>query len=361
MASAAVAATAEKLNDLSLNLRGSDSAPSSPEGPSSNRPVWPETKYEPYVEVEVKDAGHRADPSLKNLLGAVSKRIDLTPHIGTELHGIQLSQLTDAQKDELALLTAQRGVVFFRDQDIDLHQQLDLGRHYGPLHIHPTSGHPEGLPEVHVVHTGDIEYNGGPRISQRDTWHSDVTYELQPPGTTTLKINELPEVGGDTLWVSGYALYDRLSEPLKKLFEGLQAEHSGFEQAEASRKRGREPRRAPVKNIHPIVRVHPVTGWKSIFVNPIFTRSIVGVSKAESTALLQILYDHIAFSQDLQVRFKWQKNSVAVWDNRISIHNAIFDYLPALRHGARVTPRAEKPYYDPNGKSRAEELGLKYF
>ncbi|KAJ3028405.1 hypothetical protein HDV00_010398 [Rhizophlyctis rosea] len=349
MSAAAVESATQQVADLSLNLRGSDSPPGSPKTenlpPSSERPTWPDTKYEPLKEFEITDVGHRADSSLKNLLGAATKRIDLTPHIGTELHGIQLNKLTDQQKDE-----------------INLEEQLALGRHYGPLHIHPTSGHPEGLPEVHVVHTGDLEYiSRAGRLSQKDTWHSDVTYELQPPGLTTLKINELPEVGGDTLWVSGYALYDRLAEPLKKLFEGLQAEHSGFEQAEGSRRRGREPRRAPVKNIHPIVRVHPVTGWKSIFVNPIFTRSIVGLSKHESDSLLQLLYDQIAFSQDLQVRFKWQKNSVAVWDNRISIHNAIFDYVPALRHGARVTPQAEKPYYDPNGKSRAEDLGLKHF
>ncbi|KAJ3047746.1 hypothetical protein HK097_011247 [Rhizophlyctis rosea] len=362
MSAAAVQSATAQQNDLALNLRGSDSPPGSPKPveEASARPTWPDTKYPPLEPHDFRDVGARADPSLKNLLGAGTKRTDLTPHIGTELEGVQLSQLTDAQKDELALLTAQRGVVFFRDQDITVHQQLDLGRHYGRLHIHPTSGHPEGLPEVHVVHTKDIEYRkeGQPRQSQRDTWHSDVTYELQPPGLTTLKINKLPPVGGDTLWASGYALYDTLSPQLQKLFEGLEAEHSGFEQAEGSRRQGREPRRAPVKHIHPIVRVHPVTGWKSIFVNPGFTRSIVGVSKAESNALLKLLFDHIAESQDLQVRFKWSKNSVAVWDNRITIHNAIFDYLPALRHGARVTPQAERPYFDANGKSRAEDLKL---
>ncbi|KAI9283274.1 hypothetical protein BY458DRAFT_486112 [Sporodiniella umbellata] len=330
--------------------------------------VHPNKEYPEIGEFEHHDPGHRADPNKASLLKGATKVFDVTPHIGTEIHGVQLSQLTSQQKDDLALLVAERGVVFFRDQDIDVYQGREFGKHFGPLHIHNTFGHPEGLPEVHVVYydpetSRKYKQSLGLDITTRsaaETWHTDVSYEPQTPSVTFLKIDTLPSTGGDTLWSSGYTAYDRLSPAFQKFLEGLQAVHSGQKQVDRAKKGGFNPRRQNWESIHPVVRTHPVTGWKSLYVQPGFTQHIVGFPKKESDAILNFLYDHIVGGVDFQVRFKWEENSVAVWDNRITTHNPIFDYVDdSKRHGWRITPLAERPYFDPNSKSRRHDLAEK--
>ncbi|CAO3685042.1 unnamed protein product [Umbelopsis vinacea] len=318
--------------------------------------IFPTTKYPDYEPFEHTDPGHKADPEKKSLLEPATSVRELTPHIGTEIRGVQLHELNDQQKNDLALLVAERGVVFFRKQEIDVYQGRELGKHFGPLHIHQNFGHPEGLPEVHVIHfdeTSDVSFLKN--FSHQDGWHSDVTYEKNPAGLTFLKIDTLPSVGGDTLWASGYAAYDKLSPAFQKFIEGLEAVHSGLDQSNAAARAGHTVRRTPIETVHPVVRTHPVTGWKSLFVQPGFTRRIVGVSKRESEAILNFLYAHIAGGLDFQVRLKWEEDTVAVWDNRVTFHNAVFDYLDVgLRHGWRITPQGEVPYFDPNSKSKAE-------
>lgn len=191
-----------------------------------------------------------------------------------------------------------------------------------------------------------------------DLWHSDVSYELQPPSTTSLKLLTGPETGGDTLWSSGYALYSSLSPGLQVYLEGLSALHSAVAQADGARAAGIPVRREPIETVHPVIRVHPATGWKSVYVNPGgthspstpfprstyrltrsmkpdlwvartriisiphgigFTRCILGVPKAESDAMLAFLFAQISQNHDFQVRFKWQLNDVAIWDNRVSV------------------------------------------
>lgn len=140
-----------------------------------------------------------------------------------------------------------------------------------------------------------------------------MSYERQPPGLTLLKVDLLPPVGGDTLWASGYAAYDRLSPAWKKFVEGLYAVHSGAEQVEEAHRAGHVSRRKTYKSIHPVVRTHPVTGWKALYVQPGFTRHIVGMTKRESKAVLDFLFNHIEAGHDFQVRFKWTEDTVAVW------------------------------------------------
>lgn len=177
---------------------------------------------------------------------------------------------------------------------------------------------------------------------------------------TLLKIDTLPYSGGDTLWSSGYTAYDRLSPAFQKFLEGLQAVHSGQGQVDEANRAGHTVRRDHWTAVHPVVRTHPVTGWKSLFVQHGFTKSIVGLPKRESDAILNFLFDHIAGGADFQVRFKWEENSVAVWDNRVTNHNAIFDYIHfGRRHGWRITPLGEKPYFDPKSKSRKQDLAEK--
>ncbi|KAI0300798.1 alpha-ketoglutarate-dependent sulfonate dioxygenase [Russula brevipes] len=309
------------------------------------KPSLPDISWEPLKEVKVVDRGLEADPEKKNLLSVASKVVTLTPAIGTELHGIDLRQLSDAQKDELSLLVAERGVVFFRNQGINIHEQLDLARHWGPLHKHATTPIPRepGLEEAHVVYNDSSKRPDPTAFSRLELWHSDVSYELQPPSTTSLKLIAGPATGGDTLWSSGYALYSSLSPGLQIYLEGLSALHSAVAQADGARAAGIPVRREPIETVHPVIRVHPVTGWKSVYVNPGFTRRIVGVPKAESDAMLAFLYAQMSENPDFQVRFKWEPNDIAIWDNRVVTHSAIFDFWPATRHALRATPHGERP------------------
>jgi len=315
------------------------------------------TTYPPTEPFEIVDRGLKADKVKPHLLDAKDlsvKSRKLTPRIGTEITGLQLSKLTDDQKNELALLVAERGVVVFRDQDfkdIGVEKQKEFGQYFGPLHIHPVGSHVEGAIEFHNIYVGaDNLYRTQQKSHKLSTigYHSDVSYEHQPPGITLLTILAVPTTGGDTAWVSQVAAYERLSQPIQQLLEGLRAEHSGFPQAENARRDGRFVRREPVKSEHPIVRVHPVTGEKALFVNPGFTKRIIGLKDEESDALLQLLFKHIAQSQDVQVRVKWEEGTVSLWDNRVTAHTAISDYDvhnqdEGLRHGFRITVSGERP------------------
>jgi sulfonate dioxygenase len=317
-------------------------------------PHWGDEKYPPLEPFEHHDHGLDADPKFPDLLPAGTIINDLTPTIGTEVTGIQLSTLSDAGKDQLARFVAQRKVVAFRDQDfadLPIAQALDYGRYFGRLHIHPTSGSPEGYPEAHLVHRGAGDKTAEAFYRTRTSsvaWHSDVSYELQPPGTTFLYILDVPDAGGDTLFSSQVEAYNRLSPAFQERLHGLKAMHSGIEQVEASRNKGGAVRREPVRSVHPIVRTHPVTGEKALYVNPQFTRSIVGYKQEESDALLKFLYDHIAYGADFQARVKWAEKTVVVWDNRVTSHSALVDWKDgARRHLARITPQAEPPTETP--------------
>ncbi|RKU39820.1 hypothetical protein DL546_000582 [Coniochaeta pulveracea] len=319
-------------------------------------PTWnPDQKYPPLTPFEHYEHGKDADPSFRDLLPqGVAKTTELTPTIGTEVRGVQLSQLTDAGKDQLALYVAQRKVVAFRDQDLadlPIDQALKWGGYFGRHHIHPTSGSPEGFPEIHLVHRGADDTFAKEFFATRTTsvaHHSDVSYEAQPPGTTFLILLEGPTSGGDTLFTDTVEAYNRLSPLFQERLHGLKATHSGIEQVNAAVARGSIKRREPVVNEHPIVRTHPATGEKALYVNPQFTRDIVGLKKEESDALLKFLYDHLAYSSDLQARVKWEPGTVVVWDNRVALHSALVDWKDGQRrHLARITPQAERPYETP--------------
>ncbi|KAI1268198.1 TauD-domain-containing protein [Xylariaceae sp. FL1019] len=341
-------------------------------------PVYDEETEYPSTELfNFVDRGLAADKTKPRLLNDSNIKITrLTPRIGTEISGLQLSQLTSEQKDELALLIAERGVVVFRGQDfkdIGIEKQKEFGQYFGRLHVHvsihscikakydrarlteelmqPVGAHVDGAIEFHNIYLGpDNLYRAQFKSNSVTTtgYHSDVSYEHQPPGITLLTLLSVPETGGDTAWVSQVAAYERLSDPIKQLLGGLRAEHSGFPQAENARRDGKFVRRAPVKTDHPIVRVHPATGEKALYVNPGFTKRIVGLKKEESDALLQLLFQHISQSQDIQVRVKWDDQTVSLWDNRVTAHTAISDYdvreeAEGLRHGFRITTLAERP------------------
>ncbi|KAL1967288.1 hypothetical protein VTN77DRAFT_3334 [Rasamsonia byssochlamydoides] len=306
------------------------------------------------------DAGTRADPQKKALLGAAKQVIHLTAHIGTEIVGLQLKDLTDQQRDELALLIAERSVVFFRDQDLSPQQQRELGEYYGEVEVHPQAAQVPGVPGVTVIwpalqaterHASFRNPGGASR------WHWDLVHERQPAGITHLHNDTVPAVGGDTIWASGYAAYEKLSPAFRKIIDGRTAI---YRSAHAYLDRD-DPAAGPkyIEREHPLVRVHPVTGWKALWVNRAMTVRIVGFDKDESDLILGYLCDVYEKNVDIQMRFRWTAGTSALWDNRITIHNASWDYEGhEPRHGTRVTSLAEKPFFDPNAPTRRQALGL---
>ncbi|PFH50768.1 hypothetical protein AMATHDRAFT_75349 [Amanita thiersii Skay4041] len=318
-------------------------------------PYFSQDRYPPLTPFEHIDPGHRA-LLLENpraFLDKASRVIELTPSFGTEVFGVNLAELDNSGRDQVALEVARRGVMVFHDQQDFFDRGPDFyrewGSYFGRLHIHPTSGHPKGYPDVHLVYRdAKTTYNYERDETITTTlWHSDISYELQPPGLTTFFLLALPETGGDTLFASQVMTLKRLSPPVVAFLRTLKALHSGIEQANFSRsgKRGATVRREPVEHVHPVVRRHPVTGEEALYVNRQFTRHIVGLKREESDAILKFLFDHIDKSADNQVRVKWAPNTVVLWDNRITAHSAVVDFKDTgeLRHGARVTPQAERP------------------
>ncbi|KAJ8103076.1 hypothetical protein POJ06DRAFT_246518 [Lipomyces tetrasporus] len=320
-------------------------------------PTWDTNEhYEPLTSFDFVDPGSRADSAFPNLLRNDNESLKvkrLTPKFGTEVRGVQLSQLSDAGKDELALLVAQRGVVVFRDQDfadLPIEDALKFSSHFGRNHIHPTSGAPKGFPQVHLVYRSknDSVYDSffQEHVSSI-AWHSDVTYERQPPGTTFLAMLDGPETGGDTIFADTVEAYNRLSSKFREMLSGLEVLHSGVAQAQSSRAQGGVVRRDPIETFHPLIRQHPVTKQKALYVNPQFSRYIKGLKREESDAILNFIYDFISKSADIQVRASWEPKSVVVWDNRRTVHSALLDWASGeRRHAFRLTPQAERPTED---------------
>lgn len=323
----------------------------------------------PYVE-----RGKNADPEKKALFGAAKKVVNLTNHIGTEIIGLQLEELNDQQKDELALLVAERVVVFFRDQDLSPQKQLELGHYWGQVEVHaqaprvPDTKDGQSLNGISTIWADyQKEFYGIPLSFRNNNkgnsqWHTDLVHEYQPAGYTHLHNDTIPEVGGDTVWASGYAAYDKLSPAFQKFLDGKTAIYKL-----AHRYLNRtDPLRGPehIEREHPLVRTHPATGWKFLFVNRSMTDRIVGLEKAESDLILEYLFGLYEKNLDIQVRFNWKptqpgKGTSAIWDNRISQHNAIRDHEGnEPRHGTRVTALAERPFFDPKSKSQRQALGL---
>ncbi|KII93696.1 hypothetical protein PLICRDRAFT_35916 [Plicaturopsis crispa FD-325 SS-3] len=318
-------------------------------------PHFSSDTYPPLTPFDHVDPGHRAllHPNPRSFLDNATSVVELTPNLGTEVRGVDLAELSADGRDQLALEVARRGLVVFRDQQAFIDKGPDFyrewGSYFGRLHIHPTSGHPRGYPEIHLVYRdANSTFNFERSDSITSTlWHSDVSYELQPPGLTTFFLLSQPKVGGDTLFTSQVSTLRKLSPQFVAFLRTLKAVHSGVEQAEFSRagKRGGIVRREPVENVHPLVRRHPVTGEEALYINRQFTRRIVGLKREESENILNFLYDHVDKSGDNQARVKWTPNTVVLWDNRVTAHSAIVDYGESKerRHGARITPQAERP------------------
>ena len=259
----------------------------------------------------------------------------LTPTIGAEVNGVDLAKpLSEETFNRIHDAWMRHLVLFFRDQHITPEQHLEFGRRFGKLHIHPAAPFLHDNPELMKVHTDKDS-----RIQNGATWHSDVSADEEPP--SILHLHRVPPNGGDTLFANMYAAFEALSEPIKYLLIGLEAHHvSDYTNQYGDHKPQREYPRA----VHPVVRTHPITGRQALFVNSGFTRRIRGMSRAESDALLEMLFKHVS-NPAFHCRFQWQPNSIAMWDNRCVQHLAIWDYYPETRSGIRVTVQGDRPFF----------------
>jgi taurine dioxygenase len=266
----------------------------------------------------------------------------LTPAIGAEILGIDLgSPDTAARSPEIRAALLSHGVIFFREQDITTAQHIAFARAFGELEIHPAT--PKDQPNREVLR---IEH--GPKSrGQENAWHSDVTWREEPSLGSILLAREVPDCGGDTLFANMHLAYERLSDPMKTFCEGLTAVH---DIARVFAKRlGKRPEELhdtypPMR--HPVIRTHPETGERAIYVNTAFTSHIEGLAESESRWLLDHLFA-TAKDAEIQCRFRWQAGSVAFWDNRVCQHFAASDYFPARRVMERVTIAGDKPFFTP--------------
>ncbi|UPX20345.1 uncharacterized protein EKO05_0010580 [Ascochyta rabiei] len=344
----------------------------------------------------------KAYPSPLQKSGALDNKFEFeeaTPVIGREYPKINIVDdiLNASNADELirdlAITISERGVVFFRSQDnLTNALQKELVHRLGQLtnkpsdstlHIHPilnnTSEFGVNDAEISIISSLQRKKISGRQKSQRQTgnrrydaaqWHSDVQFEPVPADYTSLRLTQLPETGGDTLWASGYEVFDRFSKAYQTFFESLTATfiaESFIKAAVAAPDKIKiyDQQRGSPKNIgkdltavHPVVRTNPVTGWKSIYALGPFPKYINELNDKESSELLSMFLNVIYENHDLQVRFKWKnQNDLAIWDNRSTFHSATYDYDGlGERFGNRAVGIGETPFLDPNSRSRTEVL-----
>jgi taurine dioxygenase len=266
----------------------------------------------------------------------------LTPTIGAEITGVDLAApLDDDLQAELRRALLEWKVLFFRDQDITRDEQRAFALRWGPLDQHPFYAYANpGQTDVDVVTLAKDAALGG----TENEWHADVTWHRVPPLGAVLRAVEVPELGGDTLWMDMSAAYDGLTDELKARIDGLTAIHDW---------RGSFGAVMPAEAVdalsdafppaeHPIVRKHPETGRRTLFVNAIFTQQVVGLDREESDALLREIYRQ-ANRVEYQVRFRWTAGAVAFWDNRATQHYASSDYWPQRRVMDRISIGGDVP------------------
>jgi taurine dioxygenase len=285
-------------------------------------------------------------------------------HTGAEISGIDIAEpLAQETVRQLKDALHKYKVIFFRDQRLDHAAQIAFGRRFGQLtYAHPhDEAPPEGYAEIFTVDPRRYEQRYGAdfrklrrrQYSYFSGWHTDVTAAVNPPAVSILRADVVPEIGGDTQWTNLQAAYEGLSPAVQKFADGLRAEHRYGGKDSGYAANGKLTKRIEdnlLVAIHPVVRVHPVTGAKGLFVNPGFTSHIVDVSARESKAILDLLYAEIT-RPEYTVRFRWAPGSVAIWDNRATSHLAPTDieHLDVQRTLHRVTVIGDVPV-GPDGR-----------
>lgn len=263
--------------------------------------------------------------------------------LGATVSDLNLTQpLSDDGLAGLRQALLDHEVLFFRDQDLSPEAHARLADYFGPPQHHEAYDHVEGYPQITILE------NDAERPSKIEMWHADMTFRKHPPLGSILHGVIIPAKGGDTMFASMSAAYEGLSDKMQNLLSGLTAIHDfsyGFKESLAEP--GGQERLAPMVRDnppveHPVVRVHPESGKKSLYVNCLFTVGIKGMSEKESRALLNFLFEHMT-ADEFACRFKWQSHSIAFWDNRIVQHKPVNDYYPQHRKMQRITIDGDTP------------------
>ena len=276
--------------------------------------------------------------------------IDVMPlagALGAEIAGVDLAHgLDPGTADSLRKALWRHGVIFLRDQRLDVEQQKAVARLFGEIFIHPNFRNPGDDPEVVMVRR-----NPGDAAIIGEEWHSDTAMMESPPLGAVLYGVEIPPYGGDTLFASQYAAYEALSPTMQRLLEGLKGENSDRNvagpyaalNARRSTKVREDESWRPTTHLHPVVRTHPETGRKALFVSRPYTLSLEGMTQAESRALLEFLFQH-SVRPEFTCRFRWTAGAVAIWDNRCTMHLAVNDAGPFPRLMRRVQIAGNRPF-----------------
>jgi taurine dioxygenase len=286
----------------------------------------------------------------------------ITPTIGAEILGVDLSKLDDAVFAEIGRALLDRLVIVFRDQHLSPETHLAFARRFGELEPpHPVFAHLPEYPQVSILE------NRGDQGVYNDEWHTDVTFRECPALGSILYARVIPESGGDTLWSNMHAAYETLADPIKRMIDGLTAVHDicgggpygrvpSYREIVLAQPDGLHRLQKIENNFppvsHPVVRVHPETGRKALFVNRSFTTRIESVSKLESAWLLGMLLEH-AEQPAFQMRHRWRANDLVMWDNRCTQHLAVADYAPAHRLMHRITVQGDRPVSQSGTSCRA--------
>ena len=258
----------------------------------------------------------------------------ITPKLGAEISGVDLASLDEEGVAQIKAAFAEHLVLVFRDQPLEREALKSFGRKFGSLQTHPAKtllGNP-GDPEIFT-----INITAQTHVANGEIWHTDLSCEPNPPLASALLIRQVPEGGGgDTLFANMQEAFAHLSEPVQALLRQLTAFHDGFKDLEAYGYEAKPGDEYPQAS-HPVVPIHADTGREVLFVNEAFTAHINELSKAESAALLNMLYRHIERDTRVHCRVAWEPNTLVMWDNRAVHHHAVWDYYPQTRRGERVT------------------------
>ena len=265
------------------------------------------------------------------------------PNLGAIITGIDLSNsISDTEIRIIKDAFHKFQVLFFQNQSEILPQNhIALGQFFGDLHIHPAAPKMKNFPEIFEINTD----KNSKIANGAEDFHSDVSCDIEPPLGTMLQLHVLPECGGDTMFANMYLAYEALSKPMQVFLGGLKASHESehFYKGRYQNKNEVDMNKEYPSAIHPIIRTHPETEKKAIYVNKFFTTRIEGLADQESKLILDYLFTHIE-KTEFQIRYKWNKNDMAFWDNRCTIHKALWDYFPNERKGRRVTIKGSVPY-----------------
>jgi taurine dioxygenase len=263
------------------------------------------------------------------------------PNLGAEIRGLDLAEGLNAEQfEEIHHAYLDNQILFFKEQSPippDIH--VAIAKMFGELHFHPAAPGKDGYPEIFEIHA-----HAKSKIANGEFWHSDVSCDEIPPLGTMLQIHILPESGGDTMFADSYAAWETLSEPLRDMLDGLHGIHESehIYRGRYSDRGMEDEGKVYPSALHPLARTHPETGRKALYVNRAFTTGIAELEPDESAAILAMLLEH-AEKVEFQIRFRWEKNDMAFWDNRCAMHRALWDYWPAERKGNRVTIKGDRP------------------